>query len=138
MSFNIAEKHIHFNEDVEQCMALETMSDEDEDIHQDNRDSDAESFMMKSTNKSKLPPVGSRKASPRTSVSGDSKTIVILPSTTLKYEDIVKPSETVGKHTNAPGNSELSKASLLETLPPLQPSTWVPLESFKDDGADIE
>jgi hypothetical protein len=77
------DKHIHFNEQVEQCIALEMTNDEDEEIAiWDDSDSDDGVLMMK--RKSKLPSTGKSQVSQRTSHGADGKMIVILPSTTLK------------------------------------------------------
>ncbi|OBT47288.1 hypothetical protein VE00_02049 [Pseudogymnoascus sp. WSF 3629] len=71
-----SEKHIQFNEQVERCIALEVNGDKDEELD-------------------------SRRAASRASLSVDSKTIAMLPSTTLKNEeDTVKPPETAVKHND--------------------------------------
>ena len=70
--------HIHFNEQVEQCIALEIDGDKDGELDS-----------------------SSRKATSRASLSVDSKTIAILPSTTLKNEEyVLEPLETAVKHNN--------------------------------------
>ncbi|KFY99222.1 hypothetical protein V500_01437, partial [Pseudogymnoascus sp. VKM F-4518 (FW-2643)] len=70
------QKHIQFNEQVEQCIALEVVGDKDEELDS-----------------------SSRKATSQAGLSVDSKTIAILPSTTLKNEeDILEPLETAVKH----------------------------------------
>lgn len=71
------EKHIQFNEQVERCIALDVNGDEDEELDS-----------------------SSRKATSRASLSVDSKTIAMLPSTTLKNEDSLEPPEMAVKHTN--------------------------------------
>jgi hypothetical protein len=85
-------KRIHFNEQVEQCIALEVKGDDYEEpdsdaVHNsDDSDSDDGAVMMTRINsKRRLPPMSSRRATLQTSFSGDSKTIAMLPSTTLKY-----------------------------------------------------
>ncbi|KFZ23217.1 hypothetical protein V502_02302, partial [Pseudogymnoascus sp. VKM F-4520 (FW-2644)] len=71
------QKHIQFNEQVEQCIALEIDGDKDGELDS-----------------------SSRKAS-RASLSVDSKTIAMLPSTTLNNEDdVLEPLETAVKHNN--------------------------------------
>jgi hypothetical protein len=136
------EKHIHFNEQVEQCIALD-MKGDDEDEHDsyivhdyDDTDSDDGAIMMKRTNsKRKLPPMSSRKTTPRASFSADSKTIAMLPSTTLKYrEDTPEPPETAMKHSNGFGNgSKFSPSPSQETLRPSKPSTRLLLGDDEDD-----
>jgi hypothetical protein len=96
-------KHIHFNEQVKQCIALEMKGDNDEEpgsdaIHDsDDSDSDDGVVMMARTNtKWKLPLMSRRRA---TSFSVDSKTIAMLPSTTLKYGEYNPESlETAREH----------------------------------------
>jgi hypothetical protein len=85
-------KHIHFNEQVEQCIALEMKGDDDDEaeayaVHgYDDSDSDDGGIMMKRSNsKRKLPPLHKKRTTPRQSFSTESKTIAMLPSTTLKY-----------------------------------------------------
>jgi hypothetical protein len=89
---NTCEKHIHFNEQVEQCIALEMKGEDDEEADSyaisDDYDSDSDdgALMMKRSNsKRKFPMLSKRSATPRNSFSTDSKTIAMLPSTTLKY-----------------------------------------------------
>jgi hypothetical protein len=133
------EKHIHFNEQVEQCIALEMTDDEDEEIGSyttsDDRDSDDGAIMIKS--KSKLPSTGRRQALPRTSFGADCKTIVTLPSTTLKYrEDEPRSPETSVKHSNGWWNGRE-----LSTVPPPNPlslSTRISIESWEDGGTDMD
>ena len=70
------QKHIQFNEQVDQCIALEVVGDKDKELDS-----------------------SSRKATSQAGLSVDSKTIAILPSTTLKSEeDILEPLETAVKH----------------------------------------
>src|SRR5277367_6510155 len=82
-------KRIHFNEQVEECTALEIKGDEEEPnsyaiYDGDNSDSDDGATMMAKTNSTrKLPLMPSKGATPQTSFSGDSKAIAMLP---LKYE----------------------------------------------------
>jgi hypothetical protein len=131
------EKHIHFNEQVEQCVVLKMTDDEDEEIGpyttSDDRESDDGAIMIKS--KSKLPSTGNRQA-PRTSFGADSKTIVTLPSTTLKYrEDKPESPETVVKRSNGWWNGpELSTAPARN---PLSSSTRISIESWEDGDIDI-
>ncbi|KAE8441538.1 hypothetical protein EG329_004846 [Mollisiaceae sp. DMI_Dod_QoI] len=135
-------KHIHFNEQVEQCIALEMKGDDDEEpeayaIHNyDDSDSDDGGIMMKRSNsKRKLPPLHSRRTTPRQSFSAESKTIAMLPSTTLKYRaDTPEPPETAMKHSNGFWNgSKLSPSPSQETLRPSKPSTRMLLGDDEDD-----
>jgi hypothetical protein len=88
-------RRIHFNDMVEQCIAVDVKGD-DEDydsflaIHDndDEDDSSEDGIIMKSTSRGRI----SNRSSSRSSFSGESKTIAMLPSTTLKYrEDTPEP-----------------------------------------------
>ncbi|KAL8726896.1 MAG: hypothetical protein Q9181_005887 [Wetmoreana brouardii] len=78
-------RHIHFNNEVEQCIAINGAHNDRCDhgkVVYDDSDSDDEMLMMKSVpNVRKL----SNPSTPRNSFSNESKTIAMLPSTTLKY-----------------------------------------------------
>ena len=134
-------KHIHFNEQVEQCIALE-MKGEDDDEHEyaiqnyDDSDSDDGAIMMKRSNsKRKLPPLHSKKTTPRQSFNTESKTIAMLPSTTLKYRaDTPEPPESAMKHSSAFwSGSKLSPSPSQETLRPSKPSSRMLLGEDEDD-----
>jgi hypothetical protein len=138
-------KHIHFNEQVEQCIALEMKGDDDDEpdtyaIHDYDSDSDDGGIMMKRSNsRRKLPPFHKKKTTPRQSFSAESKTIAMLPSTTLKYRaDTPEPPETAMKHSNGFWNgSKLSPSPSQETLRPSKPSTRMLLgDDEEDDDMD--
>jgi hypothetical protein len=124
------EKHIHFNEKVEQCISLEMKGVEDEEPDcyalQDyaSGDSDDGAIMMKRTNsKWGLPLISSRQGKPRASFSADSKTIAVLPSATLKCgRKTFPPLETAVKHNNGPPLSVVTscKESMVVTRERLQ------------------
>ncbi|PVH72609.1 hypothetical protein DL98DRAFT_609942 [Cadophora sp. DSE1049] len=108
------EKHIHFNEQVEQYIALEIEGDEDEEpdsyaIHDsDDSDSDDGAIMMMRTDpKWKLPLMSSRKATPRASFSAGSKSIEMLPSTTLNDREDSKSFWNSGKLSPSPSQETL-------------------------------
>jgi hypothetical protein len=134
------EKHIHFNEQVEQCISLETKGDDEEPdscaIHDyDDSDLDDGAAMMTQTNsKRKLPLMSSRRATPQASFSGDSKTIAMLPSTTLKYRE---SPETAMEHDSGFWNScKLSPSPLQGTSRP--PSPILLRDDFEEDNAHID
>lgn len=138
-------KHIHFNEQVEQCIALEMKGDEDEESYPinnyDDSDSDDGAIMMKKSNsKRKLPPLHSKRTTPRASFSTESKTIAMLPSTTLKYRaDTPEPPETAMKHSNGFWNgSKLSPSPSQETLRPSKPSSRMLLGDDEEDDDDMD
>jgi len=138
-------KHIHFNESVEQCIALDMKGDDDDEPEQqaiyedDDSDSDDGAIMMKrSSSGRQLPPLH-RSTTPRPSSNTDSKTIAMLPSTTLKYrEDTPEPPETAMKHSNGYWNgTKLSPSLSQETLRPSKPSTRILLgDDEEDDDLD--
>jgi hypothetical protein len=140
-------KHIHFNEQVEQCIALDMKGDDDDEadpyaFQDDDSSSDDGGIMMKgSQSKRKLPPLLSKRTTPRASFSAESKTIAMLPSTTLKYrEDTPEPQETAMKHSNGFWNgSKLSPSPSQETLRPSKPSSRMLLgDDDDDDEVDID
>ncbi len=139
-------KHIHFNEQVEQCIAVDMKGDDDEaDVYAvDDYDSDSDEggiMMKRSDSKRSLPAMSSKKTTPRNSFSSESKTIAMLPSTTLKYrEDTPEPQETAMKHSNGFWSSgKLSPSPSQETLRPSKPSQRILLGfDDEDDDADLE
>ena len=128
-------RHIHFNNKVEQCIAINKSGD-DYDYYNAIADdsSDDDLLMMKpvSNNKAKL----SNPSTPRNSFSGDGKTIAMLPSTTLKYRgDTPEPVEQKVKQKGLFWNaaSKLSPSPSLETLKPKTPSANFLLDDDDDD-----
>lgn len=137
-------KHIHFNEQVEQCIAVEMKGADDEPepsiIDYDDSSSDDGGIMMKrSSSGRKLPPMH-RSSTPRPT-NNDSKTIAMLPSTTLKYmEDVPDSHDSAVKHSNGFWNgSRLSPSPSQETLRPSKPSTRILLgDDDEDDDTDLD
>lgn len=91
-------RHIHFNNEVEQCIAVDSKEDDEAEdegpqstFSEDDDEDDEGIVMMKQVpSKAKL----SNRSTPRNSFSGESKTIKPLPSTTLKYRgDTPEPNE---------------------------------------------
>jgi hypothetical protein len=142
------EKHIHFNEQVEQCIALEMIGDEDEEltssaVHDfDDSESDDGAIMMKSINpKSNLPLISRRKATLWASSNSDCKTIAVLPSTTLNpREGTLDPLETAARYNNGSWNrGKLSSSLSQAALGLLKSSAWILHgDSMKDGDADID
>ncbi|KAI1333394.1 protein phosphatase type 1 complex subunit Hex2/Reg1 [Xylariaceae sp. FL0255] len=121
-------KHIHFDEQVQQCIAVEVKGeDEDEDeldpYHWRYDDSDDDDAIMMKNTKTKKRPLFLRKRTPVNS-NAESKTIAMLPSTTLKYrEDSPAPQENAIKHsTGIFASPTLSPSLSQETLRPSKPS----------------
>ncbi|ESA44010.1 protein phosphatase type 1 complex subunit Hex2/Reg1 [Neurospora crassa OR74A] len=136
-------KHIHFNEQVAQCIAVEIKGDDDEDDVEPeinyNSDSDDDAIMMKRTKGKKLRPILKRSKSHSHS-GGESRTIAMLPSTTLKYrEDTPEPAESAMKHsTGVFRGTVLSPSSSQETLRPAKKSGRFFVDSDDEDDEDDE
>ncbi|KAH8675974.1 hypothetical protein BX600DRAFT_432510 [Xylariales sp. PMI_506] len=136
-------KHIHFDEQVQQCIAVEIKGEEDEDDiepaylnYDDDSDSDDGAIMMKRSKSTKTP--FRPRPKPRANSSSESKTIAMLPSTTLKYrEDTPEPPETAMKHsTGTSRNSFLSPSSSQETLRPSKQSGRFFMDDSDEDDED--
>ncbi|KAF1813651.1 hypothetical protein P152DRAFT_393836 [Eremomyces bilateralis CBS 781.70] len=127
-------KHIRFDDKVEQCIAVDQQGEDDEAIVDWGNDSDSDDgiIMMKPSKKKPLSRTHSR-----TSFASDSKTIAMLPATTLKYRtdspDILDhPSHSL------PSNSfwrspRFSPSPSQETLRPSRPSANFLLDPDDDD-----
>lgn len=133
-------KHIHFNEKVEQCIAVECKGDEDEDVDSDryNYDFDSDSddgIMMKKSSSKRRRPILRRKSS--TYDKSEKKSINMLPPTTLKYrEDTPEPQETAMKHSYR--SPVLSPSSSQETLRPSKPSGKMFFVDDEDEDEEEE
>lgn len=132
-------KHIHFNEQVEQCIAIDVKDDDDEEeFHQDPMDIDSDSedgVMMKRTRSKKRGPALKRRS--KKSATAEGKIIAKLPSTTLKYrEDTPEPRETAMKHSTGVYRSPLiSPSSSQETLRPAKKSSKF---FFGEENVDVD
>jgi hypothetical protein len=133
-------KHIRFDEKVEQCIAVEVKGvdeDDEEDYNhnpwarykEDDSSSDEGVVMMKKSRKKR--PLS--RTNSKTSVTGDSKTIAKLPSTTLKYRtespDITEQHHSLGFFRSG----RLSPSPSQETLRPSNPSTNFLLSEEDED-----
>ncbi|KAH7007896.1 uncharacterized protein B0I36DRAFT_258324 [Microdochium trichocladiopsis] len=133
-------KHIHFDEQVKQCIAVDVKGDEDDDELDPQKwdlDNDSESddgaIMMKSTRSAKRSILPRRRAPVPIN---DSKTIAMLPSTTLKYRiDSPEPRETAMKHSGGP---VLSTSSSQETLRPSKPATSLLYQYDEQDSFEMD
>ena len=129
-------RHIHFNNKVEQCIAINKGGDYHDDyfnaVHDD---SDDDLLVMKpvKTNRAKI----SNRSTPRNSFSNESKTIAMLPSTTLNYRgDTPEPAE---QKTNQKGGfwnlgTKLNPSPSQETLRPPTPSNFF----LDDEDEDVD
>ncbi|KAL9111963.1 MAG: hypothetical protein Q9227_003583 [Pyrenula ochraceoflavens] len=135
-------RHIHFDNEVKQMIAVEGKDDGDEDEEilppggeQDEEEDEEEDLvtMKEIPSKAKM----SNRSTPRGSFSKDGKTIAPLPSTTLNYRgDTPEPEKQVSKQgamwQSAPS---LSSSASQETLRPSRPSANFLLDD--DDEADL-
>jgi hypothetical protein len=136
-------KHIHFNEQVEQCIAVEVKGADDEPepsiMDYDSSDSDDGGIMMKRTDSGRRLPPLYRSSTPRPN-NNDSKTIAMLPSTTLKYmEDSPDSHDSAVKHSNGFWSGRrLSPSPSQETLRPSKPSSRILVSDDEEDDADVD
>jgi hypothetical protein len=135
-------RHIHFNNEVEQCIAVESKEeDEHEDgeghrsFSEDDEDDESVVMMKQVPSKAKL----SNRSTPRNSFSNESKTIKPLPSTTLKYNgDTPEPNEAQqlrALNSFWPTTNNLSPSPSQETLRPPRPQANFLLD---DDDEDVD
>lgn len=119
VSPNSERKRIHFNEQVEQCIAVDIKGDDDgEDtpvyMHDGSESDDGAMMMRRPTRRRKKAPTLRKKSKPKNS---DGKTIAMLPSTTLKDRQEFLGPETALKHGGlTPDGQLLSPSSSQETL----------------------
>jgi hypothetical protein len=131
-------RHIHFNNEVVQCIAVEAKGEDDDDdpslffLDQDDDESDDGVVMMKQF--SPRVPVSNRNT-PRSSFSNESKTIAPLPSTTLKYRsDTPEPPWNLqDPRTQPTAVGELSPTPSVETLRPPRPEANFLLDDEDND-----
>ncbi|KAK2469278.1 hypothetical protein H9L39_18995 [Fusarium oxysporum f. sp. albedinis] len=92
----VERKHIHFNYEVEQCIAVEVKYDDDDDDDCDiSTDTNSEDGIIMKLDRSRKP------AKEGNSVLFDRKTIAMLPSTTLKHREHVQVPEMVIRYTSS-------------------------------------
>ncbi|KAJ0127326.1 hypothetical protein HZ326_29566 [Fusarium oxysporum f. sp. albedinis] len=94
-SSGLERKHIHFNYEVEQCIAVEVKDDDDDDDCDISTDTNSEDGMIMKLDRSRKP---AKEGNP---VLSDGKTIAMLPSTTLKHREHVQVPETVIRYTSS-------------------------------------
>ncbi|RFU78785.1 hypothetical protein TARUN_3430 [Trichoderma arundinaceum] len=131
-------RHIHFNEQVEQCIAVDVKGEDDDDVEVDPYGDESESddgVMMKRV-RSKRRPLARKRAQKKASFA-EGKIIAMLPSTTLKYqEDSPDSQDSAMKHSTGVSRSPmLSPSSSQETLRPSKPSAGF---FFDDDEDDLD
>jgi hypothetical protein len=136
-------RHIHFNNEVVQCIAVEAKDEEDHEHDpslfflgpDDDAESDDGVVMMK-----QVPPKATitNRSTPRTSFSSESKTIAPLPSTTLKYRSDTPELPAWNQNQRGPffGGGQLSPSPSVETLRPAHPEANFLLDDDEDDDLD--
>lgn len=133
-------RRIHFNDKVEQCIAIYKEQDDYLSAIVDSSDSDSDDgiVMMRAEHgkERKL----SNRSTPRGSFSNESKTIAMLPSTTLKYrsetpELVVEPPKPPPKVSFWNVAAKLARSASTETLKPSNPSSNFLLDD--DDDEDL-
>lgn len=137
-------RHIHFNNEVEQVIAIESDEDDDkqEEIQsvfsdeEEDEDDDGGLMMRPTPSQSK----SSNRSTPRGSFSEGSKTIAPLPSTTLKYRgDTPEPDKAQQLRPNSglwSSGKILSPSPSQETLRPTRPSHNFLIDD--EDEADMQ
>lgn len=116
-------RHIHFNNEVVQCIAVEAKGYEDDwpATFEESSSDDGVVLMRQISSRSSL----SNRSTPRNSFTGDGKTIAPLPSTTLKYRGDVPEShaQTILDRWSTPTPTRtVSPTPSVETLRPSGPS----------------
>lgn len=142
------ERHIRFDNTVEQCIAVECKDGEFDDepgedsvLESTDSDSDEGLVMMRRRKRPGLSRrnTGSTKSS-RSNSQGDRKTIETLPSTTLKYrtDSPDMPGEAQSQsQTHRFNRSKLSPSPSQETLRPTNPSKNFLVTNDEDDDVDL-
>ena len=135
-------RHIHFNNKVEQCIAIDKGLSERPGyfsaIHDDEDSSEDDMLIMRPVKQATKAKITSNRTTPRNSFSGDGKTIAMLPSTTLNYRgDTPEPGEKPSKQKERSwtGGSKLSPSPSQQTLRPSSSSNF--LLDDEDEDVDI-
>ncbi len=134
-------RHIHFNNRVEQCIAIDKEAMDRRDyfsaIHDDDDSSADEMLIMRPAKHATHAKISSKRSTPRNSFSGDGKTIAMLPSTTLNYRgDTPEPKEQQSKQRERiwSGGSKLSPSPSQQTLRPSPSSNFL----LDDEDEDVD
>ena len=139
-------RHIHFNDKVEQCIAINEETYDNRGhyhsaVYDDSDSSEDDMLVMKPAKQPTKAKIDSSRNSPRASFNSDSKTIAMLPSTTLKFRnDTPEPKEQDSRQKNGGWrqDSQLTSSASQRTLRPSTPSTNFLLDDEDDDALDID
>lgn len=131
-------KHIHFNEQVEQCIAVDIKGDDDDDDddaarYAGDHDSDSDDGVVMKRLKSKRRGPSTRRRTRRTT-SSEGKTIAKLPSTTLKYLEDAPECRTRHTHDGPP----MSPSSSSETLRPARSFRYGEDDDYELDDDEFD
>lgn len=136
-------RHIHFNNKVEQCIAINKEVDDRIDyysaIHDDDDSSEDDMLVMRPVKNATKAKILSTPSTPRNSFSNDGKTIAMLPSTTLNYRgDTPETGDQKSRKKESFWNrgSSLSPSPSQQTLRPSFPSSNFLLDD-EDEDADM-
>ncbi|KAH7120181.1 hypothetical protein B0J13DRAFT_568555 [Dactylonectria estremocensis] len=138
----VERKHIHFNDEVEQFIAVEAM-DGDDDIDTDQLgDSDSDDgLMMKLARPRKRAPLIRKKPKKgKNSLPSDGKTITMLPSTMLKHqEDMLEaPERAIKRNTDTFRSPIVPLSTSQEALHPSKTLTRFFGEDEAEDMMDVD
>jgi hypothetical protein len=128
-------KHVYFNDEVRQVQAVESDDDDKQQVDESafDTDEDDDGGLMMAPAKSR----GSRAGTPRGSFGNDSKTIMPLPSTTLKYRtDTPEPPQTEqsGQETLRPVRPNHN--FLIDDDPEMSDEPWQPRARGEDSSSE--
>ncbi|KAG8530756.1 uncharacterized protein KY384_004113 [Bacidia gigantensis] len=136
-------RHIHFNDRVEQCIAINCDHEDHAgpDVPFDDSDESSEDEFLtmqpvQTSTKAKI----SRPSTPRNSFSSESKTIAMLPSTTLKNRSDTPElgiQQLANKRPVWPTRPKISPSPSLQTIRPSSPSANF-LLADEDDDIDFD
>lgn len=137
-------RRIHFNDEVEQCIAVDVKEGEGWPAIDEESSDDGVVMMRQISGQAAI----SNRSTPRNSFSSDSKTIAPLPSTTLKYRgDTPEPRESIldrwstfssqpASTSTSPSPSTSSKLSPTPSVETLRPPQSQPSANFLLDDDD--
>ena len=134
-------RHIHFNNKVEQCIAIDKGAMDRPNnfsaIQDDDSSSEDDMLIMKPVRQATKARISSNQSTPRNSFSNDGRTIAMLPSTTLNYRgDTPEPKVQQSKQKDRPwtGGSRLSPSPSQQTLRPSTSTNFL----LDDEDEDVD
>jgi hypothetical protein len=134
-------RHIHFNNEVSQCIAVEAKDGEEEQekwpVTLEDGISTNDNIAMEQAPPT-TPPDSRSPPRSSSSISNENKTIAPLPSTTLKYRGDTPPpaGSLLSRWYNSYSTSSLSRTPSMETLRPSPPPPSFPVDE-DDNHSDL-